>query len=781
VRGVTSPIHLSRKSGAVAQPSDAVNVKKMNNRQRPRRLTTAAFKVPVHALIHAATSAVILCVTLGQPQFASAHEGHEPLPTKGVSVRGDVVFLSRDARNALRMTLRRIDRADLTETLVANASVIVPWQQHAFVTTMTGGRVTELHNRVGDHVSAGDVIAEVESMELVNEQLEMLRFHIELELANQTLRRLENLGDGGVVAGKDVSAARAAALESSVALEITRRKLKAMGLSEAAQMSVLDSEQPIRSMSVLAPIAGTLVRADVRPGQVVAPTEHLFEIVNLDTVYAEANITQSEVHRIRSGQTVRVSVPSIPDVVFDGKIDYVGMDANAQTRSVPVWIVLRNDNPVGPRLRPGMFAQAEIVTRSRPEAITCPPAALIDSGVETYAFVEQAPGEYRRTPLVLGMRTATGVEVVEGIYPGDRVALNGSRQLATFFEHGILKVTPTAARNIGLGVAPAGPANIDTAVTMNAIVERAPQRQAFVSPQISGKVAKILVDVNRPVRAGQPVAELESLEFQQLQLDLLQAQSRLRIAEDLSAASRAAGAAIAQQQVLRRQTEVRQWQNVLRGLEDRLRMLGLDTLDIQRILEGGENVATLPIRAAIDGVVSGVDVVPGQVVALGQPMFEINDPAEVWVRGHLFERDMPAVAIGQTARITLASDPDFLATAKLVRTNAILAGSDRVLAVWASLENPDHLIQANLSARMSVSVASQPVEVAVPRSAILREGLDSFVFVRRDDDAARFDRRRVRTGLSDDSSVEITAGLTAGQVVAIAGVQALQTAHATIR
>jgi len=481
------------------------------------------------------------------------------------------------------------------------------------------------------------------------------------------------------------------------------------------------------------------------------------------------------------GQTVRVSVPSIPDVVFDGEIDYIGMNANAQTRAVAVWIVLRNDDPANPRLRPGVFARAEIVTRSTPQAITCPPAALIDSGAETYAFVEQAPGEYRRTPLVLGMRTATGVEVIEGVYPGDRVALNGSRQLATFFEHGILRVTPAAARNIGLEVAAAGSGNIDTVVTMNGIVERAPHRQAFVSPQISGKVAKILVDVNRSVGAGQPVAELESLEFQQLQLDLLQAQSRLRIAEDLSAASLAAGAVIARQQVLLRQSEVRQWQNVLRGLEDRLRMLGLDTVDVQRILEGGENVATLPIRAAIDGIVSAVDVVPGQVVAIGQPMFEIDDPAEVWVRGHLFERDMPTVALGQTARITLASDPDFLATAKLVRTNAILAGSDRVLAVWASIENPDQPIKANLSARMAVSVASHPVEIAVPRSAILREGFDSFVFVRRDDDPTRFDRRQVRTGIGDDSAVEITAGLTAGQVVAIAGVQALQTAHATIR
>lgn len=725
--------------------------------------------------------AVVLCVNVFQPPFASAHEGHEPLPTKGVSIRGDVVFLSRDARNALRMTLRRIDKTDLHETLVANTSIIVPWQQHAFVTTMTGGRVTQVRNRVGDRVRAGDVIAEVESMELVDEQLEMLRFHIELDLANQTLRRLESLGESGVVAGKDVSGARAAVLESSVALEITRRKLSAMGLSEADQMSVIENEQPIRSTSVLAPITGTLVRADVRPGQIVAPTEHLFEMVNLDTVYAEATITQADVHRIRLGQTVRVSVPSIPDVVFDGKIDYVGMNANAQTRSVPVWIVLRNDDPAIPRLRPGMFARAEIVTRSRPEAITSPPAALIESGAETYAFVEQAPGEYRRTPLVVGMRTTAGVEVIEGIYPGDRVALNGSRQLATFFEHGILQVTSTAARNIGLEVASAGSGSIDTVVTMNGIVERAPHRQAFVSPQVSGKVAKILVDVNRSVGAGQPVAELESLEFQQLQLDLLQAQSRLRIAEDLSAASRAAGAAIAQQQVQRRQTEVRQWRNALGGLEDRLRMLGLDTVDIQRILEGGENVATLPIRAAIDGVVSGVDVVPGQVVAIGQPMFEINDPAEVWVRGHLFERDLPTVALGQTARITLASDPNFLATAKLVRTSAILAGADRVLAVWASLENPDHSIKANLSARMTVSVASQPVEVAVPRSAIFREGLDSFVFVQRDDDATRFDRRQVRTGLSDDSSVEITTGLTAGQVVAIAGVQALQTAHATIR
>ena len=70
-------------------------------------------------------------------------------------------------------------------------------------------------------------------------------------------------------------------------------------------------------------------------------------------------------------------------------------------------------------------------------------------------------------------------------------------------------------------------------VTVNGTIEVPPDRKAFASARIPGKIARILVDLAEPVQAGQPVAEVESLAFQSLQLDLIQTHTRLTLIKDL--------------------------------------------------------------------------------------------------------------------------------------------------------------------------------------------------------------------------------------------------------
>jgi len=725
------------------------------------------------------STTVVLLVLVGP--VAIAHEGHEPLPTKGVSVQGDAIYLSLEARRALQLTVQEVDLGDLNRTLTATASIVVPWQQHAYVTTRVGGRISQIYHRAGDQVQAETIIAEVESLELVNEQLELIQYALESELAQQTLDRLGRLGDSGVVAGMDISAAAAMKLEKSISLDVSKRKLRGLGFSDQMLQAVLRTKQPKRSLPIIAPVAGMIVHADVSPGQVVQPTEHLFEILDLAKVYAEAAIVESEIHRIEVGQSARVSLTGIPGVSFEGVIDLVGLPTNAATRSLPIWISLTNADAENPMLRPGMFGSVEIVIDRADKAVVCPDAALITSGAETIVFVEQAPGEYLRKSVVLGMRTPQFAEVLDGIYPGDRVVLHGSRQFATLFEHGVLTVTPQAGRNIGLELAVAEPRGVEQVVTINGTVEVRPDRRSFVSSQILGKVSKILVEVTAAVEQDQPIAEIESLEFQDLQLDLLRTQSRMRAAKMLLEAGGSSGGVIAMQQVLERETNYRKLENELRGLEEKLRLLGLDPGDVQHILQAGEILPALPLRAPSAGFVVTLNVIPGQVVNSGDRILEIHDLSEMWVRGYLFERDIQQVTLGQSARIRVVSDPRYLATATLLRTNAVLAGSDRVLSVWASVDNSDLRLRDNMLARLTVSTGTVSTVLTLPLAAVLQDGHRAYVFIQRADAPERFDRRAVQTGARDDRFVEIKSGLSARDVVAISGVHALQTAYATIK
>ena len=467
-----------------------------------------------------------------------------------------------------------------------------------------------------------------------------------------------------------------------------------------------------------------------------------------------------------------------------------------------------------------MFGRIEILTGQANDVIACPTAALIRAGAETYVLVEQkspglsksrTPGEYLKRNVVLGMRTPKFVEVKEGLFPGDRVVLKGSHELSSLFVQGVFKLTPEAQRNIGLRLQPVEQRGLEQVVMVNGTVEVPPDRKAFASSRILGKISRILVDFSQPVRAGQTVAEVASLEFQDLQLDLLQTQSRLTLAKDLLEQFRKLKTVIAEQEVLQRETDYRKMQNHLNGLKRKLQVMGLNANDVEAIIKTGKTVAALPVRSPIDGFVIHFDVIPGQVVRPEQPLFEIHDLSKMWVRGHVFERDLSAVRLGQTVRIRLVSDPAFLGTARLVRSDYVLPGSRRVMSVWAELDNqwaegrgqrlksrgPDtggsasgsppaaprfqRILKHNMLARMTISAGVNSRVTVVPISAVLREGSRAHVFVKRPDKADYFQRRRVELGHRDDRYVEIKSGLKPGELVAVVGVQELRTAFASVR
>jgi len=705
-------------------------------------------------------------------------------------VDGDTVFLSAEAHKALGLATAEVDLKDLENTVTATATVVAPWKQHAYATTRVGGKLELVFCRPGDFVQAGQKLAEIESLDLENEQIELIQSKLELELAQQTLDRAESLGTKGIVSERDVRAAQTIKLERSSSFEVTKRKLVGLGLSSETVEDVLRTEQPVRTLPILSPSSGVVVHGDANPGRIVEPTDHLFEVLDLSTVWVKAMVVEAETYRIRPRLPARVALAGMPGQTIEGQIDYVALQADPSSRAVPVWVSLTNCDPANPTLRPGMFGRVQIVTEQVEQRVACPTAALVTAGAETYVFVQQKapakgkPGEYIRRHVVLGMRTRDWVEAKEGLFPGDQVVTKGSHELSSFFVQGVLSLTLEAQRNIRLRLEPVEERAIEDVVTVNGTIEVPPDHKAFASARIPGKIARILVDLSEPVRAGQPVAEVESLEFQSLQLELIQTRTRLAQIKDLLERARKLKTVIAEQEVLQRETELRKAENQLNGLKRKLQAIGLSASDVAAVADegpGAPGFETLPVRSPINGFVVHFDVIPGQVVKAENPLFEIHDMSKVWVRGFVFEKDMPKVRLDQPVRIRLASDPTFVATSKLVRTNYVLSATERVMSVWAELDNPDRRLKDNMLARLTISAGVNSPVTAVPIAALLNEGTDAYIFVKKPDKKDYFDRRHVEIGRRDDRYVEIKSGLRPGELVAVGGVQELRTAYAAIK
>lgn len=723
-----------------------------------------------------------------------AHEGHVPLPTRGAQVdveRGEVV-LSREASDALEVQMAEVESRPVEEGLLAYAAIVSPWQKHALASSRLGGRIARLHAHPGQAVEAGQVLAEVRSLELETLQLELLTALNEARLSEQIVQSMTQAGDGALPE-QTLLEAQNRRRQYRNAQEVARSKWLSLGLPSAELETLLSTGKPVlATLPVRSPIHGTVVHADLSVGKVIEPLEHLFEIVDVSTVWAQIGVLEKDLSRVEVGQPVELRLSAYPGEVFPVRVQVKGLHLDPTTHLNTVWAELANPAGDTPRFLPGMTGQARVLLPSRSRGVAVPAAAVIQDGAETYVLVEEAAvaggSQFQKRNVVPGRRSGDWVEVQAGVvFPGDRVVTRGSHQLGSFFVPGVLRPSPEASRSIRLAVEPAEYRSIGEVLAVDGGVDLPPTARASISSPLAGALVKVHIDRAQTVKAGDILAEVQSLELQGLQLDLLRASLEGQMLEDTLARLKSIGAVIPRRRLLDAESQVIANRQTIEILRRKLLVIGLAGPQLDDLVRDRKLAALLPVRSPMDGVVVSFDRALGQAVKAEEPLFAVHDLTRPLFVGHLAEGEAARVHPGQKARIRLNADPSFLGEGTVVRSDNVFGADSRTLKVWVEPTGPPRQpLRYGQLARLSVTVgvaerssAKQPLFLAIPLTAVAREGTRTFMFVRKPDGS--FERRPVELGRADDLHVEVRRGLEAGDPVAVRGVPALQTAYAVIR
>ncbi len=642
---------------------------------------------------------------------ADAHEGHAPLPSKGATVRGDRLMLSPSASKAIGVTIGKVELADIQRVTHAIASVELPWSQQAFVTSLISGKVTHVLVKPGETVAAGQELARIESLELENLQLAMLQASTELSFTSRLLVRHERLGADNIIPGRVVLATRTEVRKNQARLNSAWQKMLTVGLARDTLRRIRVSGERIRTISITSPIAGIVSAADVRPGRFVQPNEHLFHIVDPSRVWVVGKILEADAGQMRSGLPLRVTFAMLPDKQFTAPVDHVELKLNEnRTLSVKAYL----DNPDG-SLKPGMFGRVQIQTGGE-KAVVCPKNALIRDGLTRYALVQESAGRYVRKRVDIGLAVGPMVEIKDGLFPGDRVVTTGSHELAALFGSDASK-TQAGTENMG----PRRPSAARVTIAQGRI-ELPTDQKRFASAPIDGRIRRILVEHGQRVEQGQVLAEVESMEFQSLQLKLLEARATLAQASaNLQRLNTLAQAnAIAQKDLWELQSQHGVYKHSAEALRHKLSLIGLSAKEIDRIEQTDianldspkELTAVLPIRAPGDGLIAQFDIIPGQVVEADRSLFEIHNPSKMWVQAYLFEQDALGIEVGQPVQVSLVADPAFRATGSVDRVNPVLASGSRALSIWIELDNADLRLKEDMSAVVAIRTGKPAARIA---------------------------------------------------------------------
>ncbi len=177
-----------------------------------------------------------------------------------------------------------------------------------------------------------------------------------------------------------------------------------------------------------APADGVVLELGVLPGGTVEPERNLLTLADLSTVDVVAQVFEANLGAVRPGQPVRFTVLAHPGLTFSGTVRATAAGLERESGTLRVFVACENRDA---KLLPGMRAELAFVTAQTEDAVVVPRAAVLGEMGDLFVFrqVMTAPFAYERTPVVVGLRGARDIEIIEGVLPGDRVVTRGNYPL----------------------------------------------------------------------------------------------------------------------------------------------------------------------------------------------------------------------------------------------------------------------------------------------------------------------------------------------------------------
>ncbi len=425
---------------------------------------------------------------LGTPTDVFAHAGHGDEFHQGQAAPpADAIAVDPVTAARIGLTVEPVRRQPLAFGLHNTGQIDAVPNRRVAVTNPVGGRVIKLWVEPGDRVVAGQPLAVITSGELAALRVTALENSAErrgevqvaqanLRLAQQHYARQQQIAQRTIAHAetelrvaqeqydRDQELMTQGALPRRVFLESEARLASAQqSVTEAkSQLAVLAAKTELEraqtelqvarsrtalstdtyqtrlrqlgaaanadgTITITAPIAGRIADRAVSLGEAAEDAGAvLMTIVDDRTVLATANIHEKDLAQVAPGQSVRVTVASLPDRIFTGQIKTIGAVVAGDSRVVPVQAEIANPDGA---LKPGMFATIEVLTERTPTPVlVIPKTAIVEVNGQPLVFVQNGK-TFQAVEVSLGQTAGDLVEVENGLFEGDLVVTQRAHQL----------------------------------------------------------------------------------------------------------------------------------------------------------------------------------------------------------------------------------------------------------------------------------------------------------------------------------------------------------------
>ena len=287
------------------------------------------------------------------------------------------------------------------------------------------GRIVEVNSMLGDKVKADTVLASISSPELTKAQLAFLRANSQTTLAERAAERAHQLLMADVIGGAELQRRESELQVFRAELSAATDQLRILGVNSTALRDLSKRGRILPSVAITAPKKGVVIERKVAVGQVVRPSDRLFTIADLSSVWVVGDVPEQSARRVKVDQHVEIYIPAIGDVRLIGRIVFVADTVDPETRTVMVRTLVNNKKR---NLKPAMLARMYI-TGVQHKQLVIPEGAVVRENNRDHVFIAQGDDHFLLVPVELGEAVDRVRPVLKGLTADRKIVLDGAFHL----------------------------------------------------------------------------------------------------------------------------------------------------------------------------------------------------------------------------------------------------------------------------------------------------------------------------------------------------------------
>ncbi len=329
------------------------------------------------------------------------------------AIAENTIQISEDHLNNLGVVLGKPEPAKQIPILTAPAKVVIPPAHEYIVSASQAGLITKLNASTGDKVKKGEVLAQLDSPDLLSMQRLYLKADSDMQLGSLSYQRDKKLLEDGVIAERRWQETRSQYNAFASVVSEQKQLLEIAGMTDAEIDRLRKTRQLNALLNVRAPISGTVMEQMTVAGKRVDMLTPLYRLADLNNLWLDIDIPQERIGSVKAGDQVQIE-----NTPVRGEITLLGQSVNPVNKTVLARAVIKVNQA---EIRAGQTISARIIQSVKNPAFKIPNTAIAQNVGKSFIFIHTQNG-FKVSPV-----TVIGKQGEESFISGD---LTGNEDIA---------------------------------------------------------------------------------------------------------------------------------------------------------------------------------------------------------------------------------------------------------------------------------------------------------------------------------------------------------------